>query len=182
LETITKKLYEAMFLVDSALATDWDGIIKTIQEILKRSEAEVVSLRKWGERKLAYEIDHKSRGTYILCYFRADANRIKEIERTVQLSERIMRILILRVDKHRIPEVEKLTPEISTEDFSEDQEDTQAEQSVNALTTEEAELTVESAEPDQQDNPQQPFAAEDQERKQDSGQQPNQDNELIEDQ
>lgn len=108
METATKKLYEAMFLVDSALAgSDWDGLTETIKNILQRAEVEIISLQKWGERKLAYEIDHKSRGTYILCYFRADGRAISGIEKDVRLSERIMRVLILRCDKHMTEQLER---------------------------------------------------------------------------
>lgn len=90
------KLYEAMFLVNSAkAAADWDGITAAIKNILEKAGAEIVSIRKWDDRKLAYEIDGHSRGTYILCYFRAEGRRVRDIERDVQLSERIMRVLIL---------------------------------------------------------------------------------------
>ena len=100
MKTAAKKLYEAMFLVDSAQAgSDWDGILATIKSILQKAEAEIVSLKKWADRKLAYKINHKTKGTYILCYFRADGKRIAEIERDVQLSERIMRVLILNAEK-----------------------------------------------------------------------------------
>jgi small subunit ribosomal protein S6 len=100
-----KRLYEGMFLVDSALATgDWDGTLATIENILRRADAEVVAIRKWGERKLAYDIDHKSRGTYILTYFKADGRRISGIEKDVQLSEKVMRCLILTTEK-RPPEL-----------------------------------------------------------------------------
>jgi small subunit ribosomal protein S6 len=93
-----KQLYEAMFLVDSAVAvSDWEGLNETIKKILDRNRAEVVSMRKWDERRLAYDVQGKSRGTYILCYFHADGRSIAGIERDVQLSERIMRVLILRV-------------------------------------------------------------------------------------
>jgi small subunit ribosomal protein S6 len=88
-----------MFLVDSALATaDWEGTLATVENILKRADAEVVSLRKWDERKLAYDIEHKSRGTYILSYFKADTQRISGIEKDVQLSEKIVRVLILTTE------------------------------------------------------------------------------------
>jgi len=91
-----KRLYEGMFLVDSALATaDWEGTVAFIENILKRAEAEIVVLRKWDERKLAYDVEHKSRGTYILAYFKADTQRISGIEKDVQLSEKVMRVLIL---------------------------------------------------------------------------------------
>lgn len=97
MEGKTKKLYEAMFLVDAAVAvSDWEGLEEAIRKILSRNQVEMVSLRKWDERKLAYDIQGKSRGVYILCYFRADGDSIAGIERDVRLSERIMRVLILR--------------------------------------------------------------------------------------
>ena len=94
-----KRLYEGMFLVDSALATaDWQATLATVENILKRADAEIVSLRKWDERKLAYDIEHKSRGTYILAYFKADTQRIGGIEKDVQLNEKIMRVLLLTTE------------------------------------------------------------------------------------
>ena len=100
-----KRLYEGMFLVDSALATaDWEGTLAVVENILKRADAEVVAIRKWGERKLAYDIDRKTRGTYILAYFNAEGPRITGIEKDVQLSEKIMRVLILGTEK-RPPEM-----------------------------------------------------------------------------
>lgn len=102
------KLYEAMFLVDSAEASaDWDGIITAIKNILKKAKAEIVSIKKWDDRKLAYEINGHTRGTYILCYFRAEGRRLREIERNVQLSERIMRVLILRAEHKQAEDIEK---------------------------------------------------------------------------
>ena len=98
METAVKKLYEAMFLVDSAQASDWDAVVKTVKAILKRSDVEIVSMRNWAERKLAYEINHKSRGAYALCYFRAECDKIRNIEKDVQLSEPIMRVLILSAE------------------------------------------------------------------------------------
>lgn len=116
MKTIVMKLYEAMFLVDSAEATaDWDGINAVIRNILERAGAEIVSIRKWDDRKLAYEIGGKSRGTYILCYFRADGGRIWEIERDVQLSERIMRGLILSAEHMSQGDIEKDTPAAAAE-------------------------------------------------------------------
>jgi small subunit ribosomal protein S6 len=107
LETAVKKLYEAMFLVDSAQASDWDAVVKTIETILKRADAEVVAIRNWAERKLAYEIDHKTRGTYVLCFFKADGSAIPSIEKDVQLSEQVLRVLILSTETRAERDIEK---------------------------------------------------------------------------
>jgi ribosomal protein S6 len=107
LETV-KRLYEAMFLVDSGqAASDWDGIIALIEGILKKADAEVLCLRKWSDRRLVYGINHQSRGTYILCYFKVDGRRITGIERDIRLSERIMRSLILTAEERPAQYVER---------------------------------------------------------------------------
>lgn len=111
MKTTVKKIYEAMFLVDSTeAATDWEGITGLITNILQRADAEVVTLKKWDDRKLAYAIGGKDRGTYILCYFKAPGAKVGEIERDVQLSERIMRVLILSAEGMSKDDIEKETP------------------------------------------------------------------------
>lgn len=98
-----KNLYEGMFLVDSAVASaSWDDVVATIQQVLDRAEAEVVSLKKWDERRLAFDVKGRKRGTYILTYFKAPGNGIARLERDVQLNELLLRVLVLRAD--RIPE------------------------------------------------------------------------------
>ena len=111
-----KKLYEGMFLVDSAkAASDWDGVNAAIKKILDRAEAEIVSMRKWDDRRLAYDIRSVSRGTYLLCYFRADGSQIQSIEKAVQLSEAIIRVLILSTDQMTQEDIEKDTPATKAE-------------------------------------------------------------------
>lgn len=116
METAIKRLYEGLFLVDSAeAASDWDGVISTIEKVLSRAECEVVSLEKWDERKLTYDINKKSRGTYILVYFNCDPLNISAIERDVQLSEHIMRVMILKTDKMSEDDLKRETPRAKAE-------------------------------------------------------------------
>ncbi|VAX42639.1 hypothetical protein MNBD_PLANCTO03-1487 [hydrothermal vent metagenome] len=92
------KVYESMFLINQAEAADLQGAVAHIEEILCRGDAEVVSMRKWDERRLAFEIDKQRRGVFILCYFRSPTNTIAHIERDCTLSERIMRVMIMTAD------------------------------------------------------------------------------------
>lgn len=90
--------YEAMFLLGQAQAADLGGAVAHIQEIMARGHAEILAMRKWDERRLAYEIRGQKRGTYILVYFKAPGKDVAHIERDCNLSERILRTLILRAD------------------------------------------------------------------------------------
>jgi small subunit ribosomal protein S6 len=117
LETAVKKLYEAMFLVDPTESSqNWDTVIGTIKTILERAEAEIVSIKKWDVRKLAYKISGKTRGTYILCYFKADGERIQNIEKDVQLSEQIMRVLILSAETREAESLEEAHRKMGTQE------------------------------------------------------------------
>lgn len=117
METIAeKKLYEGMFLVDSGkAASDWDGVNAAIKKILDRAEAEIVSMRKWDDRRLAYDIKRTSRGTYMLCYFKAEGQKIQGIEKDVQLSEDVIRVLILSTEQMTKEDIERDTPATKTE-------------------------------------------------------------------
>jgi len=151
LETETKnKLYEGMFLIDSALTgADWDGIIAAIRTILEKVEAEIVSIEKWDDRRLAYDIKRTSRGTYILSYFRVDGEKIQDIEKSVRLSEKIMRVLILSADHLSQKDIEKDTPAAKLEkEKQEKQERLESQEAAQATPAESVSPAEEAGEAD----------------------------------
>lgn len=91
-------LYEGMFLLGQAASADTASAISLVREILERVEAEIVVLRQWDERKLAYAIKGQKRGTYLLSLFRVSGTQIVNIERDCNLSDEILRVQILRAD------------------------------------------------------------------------------------
>lgn len=97
-DTQNTSIYESMFLVSQAEGANVGSILEHIEEILGRANAEIRAMRKWDDRRLAYEIDKQRRGVYFLCYFEAPHEAIAHIERDCNLSERIMRVLILNAD------------------------------------------------------------------------------------
>ncbi|MBI2932203.1 MAG: 30S ribosomal protein S6 [Planctomycetes bacterium] len=89
--------YEGMFLVDPTVATrEWNRIVEEIERILKRNGAAVILLTKWGERKLSYHVKRNARGAYVLAYFAAAEKSLVKIRADFQLSELVLRSLILR--------------------------------------------------------------------------------------
>jgi len=113
----SKRLYEAMFLVDSADASaDWDGVVSTIGTLMDRARAEVISTRKWDDRRLCFEIDGRRRGTYVLSYFNAEPDTLSGLERDVKLNDRILRVLILRGDHLNEDRMNAATPLMKMEE------------------------------------------------------------------
>ncbi len=91
-------VYEGLFLFPQTLTADLQGALDHLQEILKRAKAEIISLRKWEERRLAYEIKGNKRGLYFLVYFRVRGDAMVGIERDCNLSELLLRFMIVRAD------------------------------------------------------------------------------------
>jgi small subunit ribosomal protein S6 len=87
-----------MFLFDTSRAVDYAAMEEEVGRLMQRASAELVSCKKWDERKLAYEIRGRKRGCYVLTYFKAEADKIVSMERDARLSESILRLLVLRAD------------------------------------------------------------------------------------
>jgi small subunit ribosomal protein S6 len=91
-------LYEAMFLFDPTFAGSFENCENEIRRIMDRAEAQVVFLKKWEERRLAYKLKGRKRGVYVLTYFNAPPDKITGLERDARLSENILRVLVVRAD------------------------------------------------------------------------------------
>lgn len=92
-------VYEGMFVVDPAdAAGDWEGLKQHICQLVERLGGEIVHSERWPDRKLAYDIRGRRKGAYFLMYFRLDGAKIAELRREAQLSDRLLRALILRRD------------------------------------------------------------------------------------
>ena len=95
----TPRLYEGLFLFNpSAVNSSVGQAMQLVRELLERQGAEIISIARWDERKLAYEIKGQKRGLYILAHFRVNGKLIANIERDVELSEQFVRSLIIRAD------------------------------------------------------------------------------------
>jgi small subunit ribosomal protein S6 len=92
-------VYECMFLLDpTKVAGDVPAAAQQIHAILERHQAEVLASRPWDERRLAYSIGTHKKGLYYLTYFRADAQKLVDIEHDCKLNESILRQLVIRID------------------------------------------------------------------------------------
>lgn len=91
--------YEGLFLFPQAAVADLQGAHDHIVEILNRAGAEIISMKKWDERRLAFEIRGNKRGVYFLVYFKAKGAKLQQIERDCNLSEKLLRAMITRADQ-----------------------------------------------------------------------------------
>lgn len=101
-----KNYYETMFLISQAAAADFGAAVEHIRGLFKRIDAEIVALRKWDERRLAFEIKKQRRGIYILSYFACDPLKVAELERACNLSDQILRFMTVKADHMTLEEMQ----------------------------------------------------------------------------
>ena len=95
--------YEAMFLFDPTFGNSFEKCEAEIRRLMERAQGEIIHCRKWDERRLAYRVNGRKRGVYVLVYFKAPPQSIVGMERDAKLDENILRLLVLRAD-HVSPE------------------------------------------------------------------------------
>ena len=109
---ITKQTqYEAMFLLGPAGATEPAAAEATCRKFIEAHGGQIAVLKKWDERKLAYEINKNKRGTYILSLFTAPSTAIGPIERDVKLSEDVLRVMVTNADHLNEKEMNAVEPQ-----------------------------------------------------------------------
>lgn len=91
--------YESLLIFDSGkYARDAANVSGQFARFVEEAGGQVLVSRIWEERKLAYPINGQRKGTYWLVYFKVESEKIVGLERECQLSESILRSLILKVD------------------------------------------------------------------------------------
>ena len=92
--------YEFMFILDPTLDDAASlAVVEQVEGILKAQGGQIVSLKPWERRRLAYPIAGHHEGLYMLCYFDAPPDAIQGIERRVRLAEGVLRFIVVRTDK-----------------------------------------------------------------------------------
>lgn len=110
------KLYEGMFLLDNQVVReDWGRAKAAVTETLAKHGAKVLTARHWDERKLAYSIKGRSRGTYVLAYFEGGSEAVNGMRRDLELDDRVLRYLLVRADVLPEGELEKSQAEGTAE-------------------------------------------------------------------
>jgi small subunit ribosomal protein S6 len=103
--------YEAMFLLPASATAELDASIKNVTGIIERHGGKIIVIKKWDERKLTYEIKKQKRGLYIIAYFTAPGTAVGAIERDVNLSEDIVRVLVTDAEHLNETEMSAVEPQ-----------------------------------------------------------------------
>jgi small subunit ribosomal protein S6 len=89
------KTYEMLYVLDAALTDEAkESFVSKYEGIVAQFNGKVVSTDKWGVKKLAYPINYKNDGYYVLMTFEAEGAVVKELDRVAGLSAEVLRRVI----------------------------------------------------------------------------------------
>lgn len=96
--------YELMLILRPDVADDKaQSVIDRTTRQLVAGGGQIVKVAPWGRRRLAYQIDRYREGSYHIVLFEAPPEAIAEMERTLQITEEVLRHLVTRDERPARP-------------------------------------------------------------------------------
>ena len=103
LNKMVLKNYETVFILTPLLnEAQVQETVEKFRQVLKENGADIIHEENWGLRKLAYPIQKKSTGFYVLVEFAAPTTIVDTLELAYRRDERIVRFLTTALDKHAV--------------------------------------------------------------------------------
>lgn len=91
--------YEIMFIIEAALEDEKkDAMVEMVKEIIS-ADGEVGKVDIWGMRRLAYPIQKKNEGYYVVIEFTGNPTLPKELDRRMKIADSIIRHIIINKDE-----------------------------------------------------------------------------------
>ncbi len=95
------RIYEELFILrPDAVEEEIDAYIEQIKTLITSSKGTVDKVEKWGVRKLAYRVEKRNEGFYILVQFSTESTAlVKEVERRMRVTDSVMKWITVRTDE-----------------------------------------------------------------------------------
>ena len=97
--------YETVYIIHPALQEGrLKDIVNKFHKKLEDDKGKVLYVTNWGKKKLAYPIDKQKYGTYILCQYSIDGDKLKTVSQELELNPNVLRYLITKIDETKVLE------------------------------------------------------------------------------
>lgn len=89
--------YEALYIITPELEAEaTKAVIQKYSDIVSANGGEVAKVDEWGKTRLAYAIDYKTEGYYVLMTFNSAPEFPRELERNFKNDENLLRYMVTR--------------------------------------------------------------------------------------
>jgi small subunit ribosomal protein S6 len=103
LKKMFQRNYETVFILTPVLSDiQMKDTVDKFVSLLKEEGADVINVENWGLKKMAYTIEKKTTGFYVMVEFKAVPTIIRKFEIELRRDEKVMRFLTTVLDKHSI--------------------------------------------------------------------------------
>jgi small subunit ribosomal protein S6 len=93
------KLYESLSILRPVQTeTENERVIEKMKEVLTQAGANILKLENSGKKKLAYDIQHERKGTYITVQFEGPSTVVFELERFQRMEDQVMKFMTVRLN------------------------------------------------------------------------------------
>ena len=101
------RIYEELFIVrPDATDEEIDPVIEQLKGVVTSHGGTVEKAEKWGVRRLAYRVQKRAEGHYILLQFTATPDTVHEIERRLRVQDMVLKFITVRIDE-KLKRIEK---------------------------------------------------------------------------
>ena len=91
------KKYEIMYIIRPSLEPEKiKETISYFNDVLTSNNANILELKEWGLRDLAYEIDKFHKGYYVWLLVEAGTDAVSEFNRLIRINENIIRYIVVK--------------------------------------------------------------------------------------
>ena len=95
--------YELVYIIDTAVEEEArKGMVEKFNNLITNNGGEIEKVEEWGKRRLAYAIDYKTEGYYVLVNFSAGSELPLELERNLKINESIIRYQTVRILERKV--------------------------------------------------------------------------------
>ncbi len=92
--------YETLYILDAGLEADaTKELVEKFKGIIETQGGRIDSVDEWGKRRMAYAIDDKREGYYVLMNYEASPETVGDLERIFKITDGLVRYLIINKDK-----------------------------------------------------------------------------------
>lgn len=89
--------YELLYIIDNEISDEAkEAVVAKISAVITANGGTIDGVDKWGTRKLAYPINYKTEGYYVLVNFTAQATLPSELERVMRITDSVVRFLVVK--------------------------------------------------------------------------------------
>ncbi|HEY0657691.1 MAG TPA: 30S ribosomal protein S6 [Pyrinomonadaceae bacterium] len=99
---MANRTYEVMYIADPETADDVIGKLnEAVEKLIQTEGGSVIRTDDIGRKRLAYQINKKKEGYYVLFEIEGSGQEIAELERRMRVNDAILRFMTVRVDEDR---------------------------------------------------------------------------------